>query len=308
MFDTGYVHSVDGQTAEIAFGGQLVDCTIASNIDTDQLIENRSVLVYFPSQVIVAVWGEGASSTGMVEHTNDWHSEDYIPAVTKQEVPGIENTICISPTDKSVTIFADGHWRTLVEWEGAVLAGAGAMTIAGRADYRASAIMSGVGTMIPAGTVISTEEQTANNTNTTLRAGGNVRVGQRLTISDRYVSDLSFLIHKTNAPTGDVTFTIRKVSDDSIIGSKVWGDAADLPTWSVGFSTWTTATFASPIHVNEEVYILVEYSGGDAWDLVELWYQNTDVKADEYFARYTDSWTHVTGSDCAYKYTYEGAA
>ena len=61
--------------------------------------------------------------------------------------------------------------------------------------------------------------------------GGNIHTrGQKLTIANRKVTKLGFWLFKGGDPTGNVTFQIRKVSDDSLIASQVWGDAADLPT------------------------------------------------------------------------------
>ena len=147
----------------------------------------------------------------------------------------------------------------------------------------------------------TTEEQTQHNSSANLRAGSNVRVGQRLTISSRYVSSLSFVLSKVGSPSGDVTFTIRKVSDDSVIGSKVWGDASGLTT----SAEWVKVELDSPVYVNEEVRICIEFAGGDSTNRVVLGYQDSDVKANEYRSAYQASWVAFTSHDCAYKYEYQ---
>jgi len=145
-----------------------------------------------------------------------------------------------------------------------------------------------------------TEEQTAHNAVIALYSGSRIRAGQRLTISNRIVTKLSFPIRKFGSPTGNVTFTIRKVSDDSVLASKVWGDASALPTTV----TWEEITFDSPININEEVRIQVEFSGGDSSNTVRYRYQDTDVKASELHTRYITSYTDRSGNDGAYIYTY----
>lgn len=153
---------------------------------------------------------------------------------------------------------------------------------------------------------MATEEQTANSSYLTLRSDGAVRRGQRLTISNRTVTKLSFLLYKSGSPTGDVTFTIRKVSDDSIINSKVWGNASALTTSTSG--TWYEVTFDSPVLVNEEVRILAEFSGGDASNWVGCRLQTSDVKADEYSTSYIASYADYAPYDGAYIYTFSVVA
>jgi len=145
---------------------------------------------------------------------------------------------------------------------------------------------------------MATEEQTTYNTYRSLYSGAAIRAGQRLTIPGRTVSKLSFHISKFGSPTGDVTFTIRKVSDSSIIASKVLCDAADL------VSGWNEVTLDTPVFINEEVRIGVEFSGGNAVNRVQYYYQNSDVKADEYAFRYVSAYIDSTGWDGTYIYTY----
>lgn len=150
-----------------------------------------------------------------------------------------------------------------------------------------------------------TEEQTLSSIEEPLHSTSSIRAGQRLIIPNRTVISLSFLLRKSGSPTGDVTFTIRAVSDDHIIASKVWGDASGLKG-GVG-QTWEQVTFDTPTLINEEVRILVEYSGGNSSNYVRFRIQNTDVKANEICTQYPynkSSYTAYPTYDSAYKYIY----
>lgn len=148
-----------------------------------------------------------------------------------------------------------------------------------------------------------TEEQTSYNENETLGSADFVRVGQRLFIANRTITNLFFPLFKGGSPTGDVTFTIRAISDDHIINSKVWGDASALPTEI----TWEEVTLV-PITIDEEVYILAEFSEGDAANWICCGYQGSDVKAGELFTRYDSSYGDDSRADGAYIYTYTAVA
>lgn len=148
---------------------------------------------------------------------------------------------------------------------------------------------------------MATEEQTETQFDWALCSATTTRGGQRLTISNRQVTKLGLWLKKVNSPTGDVTLTIRKVSDDGVLLTKVWGDAADLPTER----TYKEVEFDTPQTINEEVRILAEFSGGDANNQVCVAIKLSDVKADECFTYYeSPDWDEGGGYDCAYIYTY----
>ena len=130
------------------------------------------------------------------------------------------------------------------------------------------------------------------------------KLGQRLTISDRTVSKLSFVLEQHGSISGDVSFTIRKVSDDSVVATKVWGDAGDIPT----DPTCLEATFDTPVYVNEEVRIVAEWPTAtySTTNNLRFHLQTTDVKADELYTHYqNDAWDEPYAWDAPYKYTYE---
>jgi len=150
---------------------------------------------------------------------------------------------------------------------------------------------------------MSTEEQTQNNATGAWETDHLWRAGQELTIPDREVTKLAFLLGRSGTLVGDVTFTIRRESDDGIIASKVWGAFNALPTTP----DWCEVTFDSPVTINELVRILSEWSGGSAGNNMDDRYQNTDVKADEFRVYCMDGgWADYLTSDQAYKYTYNG--
>lgn len=153
---------------------------------------------------------------------------------------------------------------------------------------------------------MATEEQTVIGAAEYLRNGSYIRLGQKLDSVSRYITHLSFKLGKHGSPTGNVTLTIRKVSDDSVLGSKLWGDAADLPQCNFpayNCLEWKEVTFDSPVFVNEAVRISCEYSGGDSSNLVSWGRVGTDEIATGQYTRYIGSWSDKTG-DATYKYTY----
>lgn len=148
---------------------------------------------------------------------------------------------------------------------------------------------------------MAVEQQTVNNTDMLLAVTWRKRIGQRLTISDRTVTKLAFLLRKFGPVTGDLTFTIRKVSDDAVIVSKVWGDASALQ----GTDTWEEAVFDAPTYINEEVRISAEFGGFDGAKHIVFRYQNTSVKAGELMTYYpASSWVDNASWEAAYRYTY----
>lgn len=150
---------------------------------------------------------------------------------------------------------------------------------------------------------MAVEQQTSYNSYLFIRQPERSKAGQRLTIPNRKVTKLGFWLKKSLNPTGNITFAIRRVSDDSVIVSKVLGDASILTTSPVYYEV----TFDSPVTINEEVRILCEWPYSQTDNYPQIAYQNSNVKADEYTSYSTDGgWTNQTGWDTAYKYTYTG--
>jgi len=140
----------------------------------------------------------------------------------------------------------------------------------------------------------------------TLTSGtsGGTSWGQRLTISNRTVTKLSFYLKRDGSPGGTVTFLIRKVSDDSIVATKLWGNAIDISTTA----TWYEITFGTPVFINEEVRLLVSANLGSAGNLINVYSSHpNDVKAGEYIVNRNDAGVYTApygGVDFGYIYTY----
>jgi hypothetical protein len=132
--------------------------------------------------------------------------------------------------------------------------------------------------------------------------GSNLRVAQKRFLIGN-ITRLGFKLQKNGSPTGNITFAIRKVSDDSVIQSKVWGDASTLST---GYAdTWREVTFDSIAVCNEEVYLSCEYSGGDASNFVQISVDDDMYLPNEQRSRYVGgSWIDVAATDVAYKITF----
>lgn len=146
-----------------------------------------------------------------------------------------------------------------------------------------------------------TEEQTQHNTDVSIKGTNAPTCGQKLTIPNRTITKLAFYIGKEGSPTGDVTFTIRKVTNGSIIVSKVWGDAADLPTEL----TWIEVEFDAPTLINEEVRMLIEHTGYDDNNYIKSRLQSSNVKDNERWTRGgVGSWSEAQDWDFVYRYTY----
>ena len=131
------------------------------------------------------------------------------------------------------------------------------------------------------------------------------RAGQKLTISNRSVTKLSFRTKRVGSPTGTITMTIRRTANDAVLGTKSYGSAGNVST-TEGF---IEVTFDSPISVNEEVRIMMEWSGsaGDTNNYIEFRYYNGNLKASEGVTRYFGSYTDAGDTwDAAYIYTYTG--
>ncbi|MBA7653991.1 hypothetical protein ES703_61858 [subsurface metagenome] len=145
-----------------------------------------------------------------------------------------------------------------------------------------------------------TEEQTQHNYDVVAALVGTFRGGQRLTIPNRKVTKLAFLLSKYGSPTGNLAFAIRRTSDDSLICSNLWGQCEDLPTTP----EWIEQAFDNPQIINEEVRIFFEYTCLVGGNQVSFRCQNTDVKPDETESHYRDATWYQMEWDTAYRYKY----
>lgn len=149
------------------------------------------------------------------------------------------------------------------------------------------------------------EEQTQYNQVLHVYDAAFTRGGQRLTIPDRTVTKLGFWLSRTATATGEITYTIRRVSDDGIICSKVALNASDLTVTP----TYHEVEWDTPVTIDEEVRLCVEPDGVSGAGYVDLSVQDGGgVKPDELSCYYIASWTDDAIYDAAYRYTYEEEA
>lgn len=150
------------------------------------------------------------------------------------------------------------------------------------------------------------EDQLLFDTTTGMNLGGHdEKCGQLLTITNRTVTQLSFPLSKLNNPTGDVILGILKESDKSLICSKLWGPASNLPIHPA--LTWAVVEFDDPKFINDLAIIYIQVTGGDSANQVVAYFMNSDVKPHENRVRYngaSDLWMQDTLADAAYRYHY----
>lgn len=128
----------------------------------------------------------------------------------------------------------------------------------------------------------------------------NVRVGQRVSYPEtRYFTKLSFHLYKNLNPTGYGYVRIRKVLDDSILGTVQF----DVSTLNPEPGAWEEFTFASPVEVpaNTEFRYTVEYYGGDADNYILVAFDSIDPTHFGVFGAYTYEWEDDPTRDLAFR-------
>ena len=151
---------------------------------------------------------------------------------------------------------------------------------------------------------MATEEQLTYNTGWTMYNGEYYKNAQRLTIPNRRVTKLGFWLSKNgSAPAEPVTFGIEGLGEVVLV-SKVLGNGSDI---AAGI-TYYEVEFDTPVTIDEEVRIYASFNYGTAANSIDIYNQDSDVKADEFWSRYKSSWSDQVTYDLAYIYTYEEAA
>lgn len=110
------------------------------------------------------------------------------------------------------------------------------------------------------------------------------RLGQRLTISNRLITEIGYRVWRVGSPTGDVTLSIREMGSDETIVSVVWGDASELPDPEAGGIQ--KVRLDEPIRVNGEVILCVEYYGGNLTDYCVGGYRTGSYRDGETYMNY----------------------
>jgi len=114
-----------------------------------------------------------------------------------------------------------------------------------------------------------------------LNAGSAVRRGQKLSVNAK-VKKVTVKLGKIGAPTGTVYCRIRRTADDSILQtSPTTLDAATLPVLADGYDVASAKDydFDFDVDVNEEVYVLIEFDGGNINNNVWIAVATSDVAA-----------------------------
>lgn len=143
-------------------------------------------------------------------------------------------------------------------------------------------------------------EQTSQDSTTTLYSGGNTRVGQRIdSFADSNIVKISFYLKKTGSPTGTAYIRVRKVSDDSILGTIGTLDVSTL----TGAYVWHDFEGCIVNPSSQNLRFLIEYSGGSAANKVEVGYENSNVGTGS-FTYYDGAWTDNDLFDMTYKVDY----
>ena len=133
-------------------------------------------------------------------------------------------------------------------------------------------------------------------------AGDGLTIGQKLITSPgRTITALEFYLKKTGSPTGNLTFTVQKVSDESTLLT------GTLAVSGVGTSAaWHRVTFGTPVLANIPVYLFCKHlTGSNSSNYVQIAYNSSDVKAGENLVKVPGA--GISGEDCAYRYYYQNA-
>jgi len=161
----------------------------------------------------------------------------------------------------------------------------------------------------------ATESQGAKNANSYVHDGLHSEtkdypyVVQKITVTNRTVTQFTMFLQKVGEPTGTLFFRIWEYGTDEEIGNLIltqtWLDVSSI---AVGGQEYTI-TLTSPIWLNG-TYRIGAYSNSQTTgsNAIVAWYQSTDVKANEYFQRWhsaSSEWEgNATWGDLYYSYTY----
>lgn len=112
------------------------------------------------------------------------------------------------------------------------------------------------------------------------------RLGQRLIIPDRYVTEIGYCIWRHGFPQGDIIFAIHNATTDEQMVRVVWGDASDLGVWPQDSGRFTKVVLDKPIKISGEVKLFVEFNGGDADNYCLAGYVSGDKFPGESYINY----------------------
>lgn len=127
--------------------------------------------------------------------------------------------------------------------------------------------------------------------------------GQKLTISNRLVSKLSFRLARFAFPAGEVWFRIRRFSDGFILWEKKLMNAMGIDI----IPAWYELDIDPPLLINEEVRLETMATPSGSTGNTSVFAALTDVKPNEhlYFRRFDGVYTEYPDKDYMYIYTYK---
>lgn len=214
-------------------------------------------------------------------------SQDYYSAsgalLCELSCVGIPNLLSVDKADDDFDN-ASADTNTVKSWVTAVLAG-------------------------PSNTITTTHEQTAGSSEFEMSLNGYLKAGQVITPTAPIIG-FGIKIKKTGtlgSTEGNLVFVVRKWSDGSLLGSKVWGPASNL----TGSMTLRSVTFDTPIDATGiKVFLGIELSGtfSGGGNTILVAYANTSQVADEDFGSYcvASGWEEWGDYDAVYYYYYQG--
>jgi hypothetical protein len=135
--------------------------------------------------------------------------------------------------------------------------------------------------------------------------GSYTRMGTRIRYWDKKIKKVAFSLYRYGTMAGvdgNVDFVIRKVSDDSVIATVTYGLASTIaPT----IANWYEVEFDTPIEIDEEVRILVEFSDGDASNMLVVSYLNAQTDLVNALCVYDGAWGEQTLYEASIKCDFE---
>jgi len=145
-------------------------------------------------------------------------------------------------------------------------------------------------------------QQTAQDASYNLYTASTVhRAGQRFdSFAPNWITKVSFYLMKFGGPTGTANVTLRRVSDDAIIGTFGTLDVSTLGG-AFAWKDFSTAVYNPQI---QNVRISFEYTGGDAANYVIWGRRAADVGSgvQTIYNNGTGTWTDNASNDATYKY------
>ena len=131
---------------------------------------------------------------------------------------------------------------------------------------------------------MATLSQLLHSATASLYTGWYVRTGGRFNAwPASTISSIDLLLFRYGSPTGTAYVRVRKVSDDSILGTLGSINVATLS----GSATWYTFN-ATPVVIptGQDIRIQIEWSGGNSSNVVSTRYYGGNVYANGVFTQY----------------------